>query len=96
MARKTGKEARTAFDGTYLYQAAAARIDKVDPATGDVVASIRAPGRGRVSRLVWSEGPLWLDRYRDRKIYEIDPETGAIVRTIGMARWRTRSACRRS
>src|ERR1700683_310245 len=31
-------DAGTAFDGTYLYQIAEARIDKIDPATGEVVA----------------------------------------------------------
>ena len=28
--------AGTAFDGTHLYQIAEARIDKIDPGTGDV------------------------------------------------------------
>jgi glutamine cyclotransferase len=40
-------DAGTAFDGTHLYQIAEARIDKIDPATGDIVASIPAPGHGR-------------------------------------------------
>ena len=39
-------DAGTAFDGTYLYQIAEARIDKINPATGEVVASIPAPGSG--------------------------------------------------
>ena len=49
-------DAGTAFDGTYLYQIAEARIDKIDPATGDVVASIPAPGHGGDSGLAWAEG----------------------------------------
>lgn len=53
-------DAGTAFDGTYLYQIAEARIDKIDPATGDVVASIPAPGHGRDSGLTWAEGSLWV------------------------------------
>lgn len=53
-------DAGTAFDGTYLYQIAEARIDKIDPATGDVVASIPAPGDGRDSGLTWAEGSLWV------------------------------------
>src|SRR5438445_10152584 len=32
-------DAGTAFDGTYLYQIAEERIDKIDPANGNVVAS---------------------------------------------------------
>src|SRR4029077_4970196 len=68
-------DAGTAFDGTHLYQIAAARIDKIDPATGDVVASIPAPGNGGDSGLAWAEGSLWVGQYRDRKIHQIDPRT---------------------
>jgi glutamine cyclotransferase len=82
-------DAGTAFDGTHLYQIAEARIDKIDPATGDIVASIPAPGRGGDSGLAWAEGSLWVGQYRDRKIYQIDPETGAILRTIESNRFVT-------
>jgi glutamine cyclotransferase len=82
-------DAGTAFDGTYLYQIAEARIDKIDPATGDVVASIPAPGHGSDSGLAWAEGSLWVGQYRDRKIHQIDPETGAILRTIESNRFVT-------
>jgi glutamine cyclotransferase len=82
-------DAGTAFDGTYLYQLAAARIDKIDPASGKVVASIPAPGEGRDSGMAWAEGSLWVGQYRDRKIYEIDPETGAIRRTLESNRFVT-------
>ena len=81
--------AGTAFDGTYLDQIAEARIDKIDPATGDVVASIPAPGHGSDSGLAWAEGSLWAGQYRDRKIHQIDPETGAIKRTIESNRFVT-------
>ena len=66
-------DAGTAFDGKYLYQIAEARIDKIDPATGEVVASIPAPGQGRDSGMAWAEGSLWVGQYRDRKILQIDP-----------------------
>ena len=82
-------DAGTAFDGTYLYQIAEARIDKIDPATGDVVASIPAPGHGGDSGLAWAEGSLWVGQYRDRKIHQVDPETGAILRTIESNRFVT-------
>jgi glutamine cyclotransferase len=82
-------DAGTAFDGTYLYQIAETRIDKIDPATGDVVASIPAPGGGSDSGLAWAEGSLWVGQYRDRKIRQIDPETGAIRRTIESNRFVT-------
>ncbi|WP_050468433.1 glutamine cyclotransferase [Herbaspirillum chlorophenolicum] len=82
-------DAGTAFDGTYLYQIAEQRIDKIDPASGAVVASIPAPGNGCDSGLTWAEGSLWVGQYRDRKIHRIDPETGAIQRTIESKRFVT-------
>jgi glutamine cyclotransferase len=82
-------DAGTTFDGTHLYQIAEARIDKIDPATGDVVASIPAPGHGRDSGLAWAEGSLWVGQYRERKIHQIDPATGAILRTIESNRFVT-------
>jgi glutamine cyclotransferase len=95
---ESGKPARTlervgdagsAFDGKHLYQIAEARIDKIDPASGQVLASIPAPGHGRDSGLAWAEGSLWVGQYRDRKIHQIDPETGAIMRTIETNRFVT-------
>ena len=82
-------DAGTAFDGKHLYQIAEARIDKIDPATGNVLASIPAPGGGRDSGLAWAEGSLWVGQYRDRRIYQIDPATGAILRTIESNRFVT-------
>ncbi|MDB5901419.1 MAG: glutamine cyclotransferase [Betaproteobacteria bacterium] len=82
-------DAGTAFDGTHLYQIAEARIDKIDPATGDVVASIPAPGSGSDSGLTWAEGSLWVGQYRDRKIHRIDPATGKVMRTIESDRFVT-------
>src|SRR5947199_1398087 len=82
-------DAGTAFDGTYLYQIVEGRIDKIDPATGEVMASIPAPGHGRDSGLAWAEGSLWVGQHRDRKIHQIDPKTGAIVRTIESNRFVT-------
>ena len=86
---KRAGDAGTAFDGKHLYQIAEARIDKIDPATGDVLASIPAPGGGADSGLTWAEGSLWVGQYRDRKIHQIDPATGAIRRTIESNRFVT-------
>ncbi|NML44133.1 PQQ-binding-like beta-propeller repeat protein [Ramlibacter sp. G-1-2-2] len=82
-------DAGTAFDGKYLYQIAEARISKIDAATGAVVATIPAPGQGKDSGLAWAEGSLWVGQYRDRKIHQIDPETGKILRTIETNRFVT-------
>jgi glutamine cyclotransferase len=81
--------AGTAFDGRHLYQIAEDRIQKVDPKTGRVVSTIPAPGGGRDSGLAWAEGTLWVGQYRARQIHQIDPETGAILRTIESNRFVT-------
>jgi glutamine cyclotransferase len=82
-------DAGTAFDGTYLYQIAEDRIDKIDPANGNVLASIPAPGHGSDSGMAWAEGSLWVGQYRDRKIHQIDPATGAVIRSIDSNRFVT-------
>src|SRR4051794_15232520 len=82
-------DAGTAFDGRHLFQIAGDRIDKIDPATGKVLSSIPAPGGGRDSGLAWAEGTLWVGEYRERKIHQIDPDTGAILRTIESNRFVT-------
>jgi glutamine cyclotransferase len=82
-------DAGTAFDGRHLFQLSGDRIQKIDPMTGHVLASIPAPGRGGDSGLTWAEGTLWVGQYRDRKIHQIDPETGAILRTIESHRFVT-------
>jgi glutamine cyclotransferase len=81
--------AGTAFDGEHLYQIAEDRIVKIDPKSGRVLHSIPAPGAGRDSGLAWAEGTLWVGQYRERKIHQIDPETGAILRTIESNRFVT-------
>ena len=81
--------AGTAFDGEYLFQLAENRIQKIDPKTGRVVATIPAPGGGGDSGLAWAEGTLWVGQYRDKKIYQVDPETGEILRTIESKRFVT-------
>lgn len=82
-------DAGTAFDGKHLYQIAESRIDKIDPETGRVLASIPAPGHGSDSGLTWAEGSLWVGQYRDRRIHQIDPATGEVRRTIESDRFVT-------
>lgn len=81
--------AGTAYDGTHLYQIAEDRISKIDAATGRVLATIPAPGGGGDSGLAWAEGTLWVGEYRARKIHQIDPDTGAVLRTIESNRFVT-------
>src|SRR5262245_25519028 len=81
-------DAGTAYDGAFLYQIAGDRIQKPDPKTGRVPSTIPAPGTG-CSGLTWAEGTLWVGRYRDRQIHQIDPATGAVLRTIESDRFVT-------
>jgi glutamine cyclotransferase len=82
-------DAGTAFDGKHLYQIAEKHIQKIDLKTGRVVHTIPAPGQGKDSGLTWAEGTLWVGQYRDRRIHQIDPETGAVLRTIDSNRFVT-------
>ena len=82
-------DAGTAFDGKHLYQIAEARIDKIDPASGQVLASIPAPGQGSDSGLAWAEGSLWVGQYRERRIHQIDPVDGRVIRSIESNRFVT-------
>jgi glutamine cyclotransferase len=80
--------AGTAFDGHHLFQLSGDRIQKIDPNTGRVLSSIPAPGGGG-SGLTWAEGTLWMGQYRNRRIFQLDPRTGEILRTIESNRFVT-------
>ncbi|AEQ53018.1 PQQ-binding-like beta-propeller repeat protein [Pelagibacterium halotolerans] len=81
--------AGTAFDGEHLFQIADAVIQKVDPKSGQVLATIPAPGAGGDSGLAWAEGSLWVGQHRGRKIHQVDPGTGKVLRTIESDRFVT-------
>jgi glutamine cyclotransferase len=86
---EVASHAGTAFDGKHLFQIADDRIQKIDPATGRVLATIPAPGNGGDSGMAWAEGSLWVGEYRSRKIHQVDPETGAVLRSIESERFVT-------
>ena len=82
-----GARAGTAFDGKQLFQIVGDRIQRIDQKTGRVVATIPAPGGGvGDSGLAWAEGTLWVGQYRGRKIHQVDPQTGALLRTLETSR----------
>lgn len=86
---KVPADAGTAFDGRHLYQIAGRQIRKIDPDSGRVVATIPAPGDGEDSGLAWSEGTLWVGQYQTRKIHQVDPATGTVLRTLESNRFVT-------
>jgi hypothetical protein len=75
-------EAGSAFDGRHFYQIAGGKIQKVDPATGAVLAIVPAPADADYAGLTWAEGALWVGLYKGRRILKIDPETGRVLRTV--------------
>lgn len=72
----------TAYDGRHLYQIADGRIQKIDPESGQVLSTIPAPTADDNTGLAWAEGSLWVGEGEGHKIHQIDPLTGAILRTI--------------
>ncbi|HEX5006634.1 MAG TPA: hypothetical protein VFV70_05945 [Hyphomonadaceae bacterium] len=80
--------AGTAFDGEHIWQIADDRILKIDPADGRVMSTIPAPGAGS-SGMAWAEGMLWVGEYRARRIHQVEPETGKVVRSIQSDRFVT-------
>lgn len=86
---KISAHAGTAFDGKHLYQIAESLIQKLDPETGQVLATIPAPGKGGDSGLAWAEGSLWVGEHRARKIHQVDPSTGKVLRTLESNRFVT-------
>lgn len=78
--------AGTAYDGKHLYQISEGFIQKINPKTGDILGTIPAPSADDSSGMAWAEGSLWVGQYEGRKIHQLDPETGAILRTIASNR----------
>lgn len=79
----------TAYDGKHLYQIGDGRIQKIDVSTGKVVATVPAPSTEDNSGMAWAEGFLWIGQYGGRKIHQVEPQTGAVLRTIESDRYVT-------
>jgi glutamine cyclotransferase len=39
--------------------------------------------------MAWADGSLWVGQYQQRKIYQVDPGTGKVLRTIDSNRYVT-------
>jgi streptogramin lyase len=81
-------QAGSAFDGRYLYQLAGGVIQKIDHASGRVVGQVAAPCQS-LSGMAWADGYLWIGEYAAGKVHQVDPDTGAIVRTLQSDRFVT-------
>lgn len=82
-------DAGTAFDGQHLFQIAGGVIQKIDPATGAVLSRVPSPAATGSAGLTWAEGSLWVAHHRERKILQLDPGTGQVLRTIASTRFVT-------
>jgi outer membrane protein assembly factor BamB len=82
-------DAGTAFDGRHLFQLARGSIQKIDPMTGTIVATFPGPAGAQSAGLTWAEGTLWLAAYPDGGIYQLDPESGRVLRILETARFVT-------
>jgi glutamine cyclotransferase len=75
-------DAGTAFDGQYLYQLDQGKIQKIDPRSGQIVSTVPTPELVGASGMAWAEGSLWVGCFGDRKILELDPETGKLLSEV--------------
>ncbi|MFC4257208.1 glutamine cyclotransferase [Altererythrobacter xixiisoli] len=78
--------AGTAFDGRHLYQISGGRIRVIDHETGKCVRDFAAPPGDDCSGMAWSEGSLWIGQYEGRRILEVSPENGRVLREIEVGR----------
>lgn len=82
-------DAGTAFDGQHLFQLAGGIIQKLDPKTGAILSTVPSPVAEGSAGLTWAEGTLWVAHHRERKILQIDPDSGRVLRTIASTRFVT-------
>ena len=75
-------QAGTAFDGKHLYQISEGHIRKIVPETCEVLETIPTPSPEGCSGMAWAEGSLWVGQADARKIHQVDPQTGAVIRSI--------------
>ncbi len=81
-ALEVAADAGTAFDGQFFYQLYEGRIKKIDPHSGRVVATLPTPQLLGASGMAWAEGSLWVGLFSDRKILELDPQTGKVLSEV--------------
>jgi len=77
-----GAQAGTAFDGTHLWQITGDRVVRLEPESGEIVHSIPQPEAMHSSGMAWADGALWIGGFDDQRIVKVDPETGAVLKTI--------------
>ena len=73
-----------AYDSSTFRQTAAAKgVKTCIPGR----ANRTTPAGSGHSGLAWTEGTLWVAHYEERKIYQIDLQTGTVLRSIETTRF---------
>ncbi len=72
-----------AFDGQHLWvgDLDSAKLFEIDPATGEVLASLEAPGYQPLG-LAWDGAQLWVIDALDKTAYALNPATGITQRAL--------------
>ena len=71
-----------AWDGGHLWRsrhAGSADLAKIDPETGEIVASFENPGIAQDRGIAFDGQHLWVNDFTARRVFELDPETGEIL-----------------
>ena len=91
-------------DGQRVWAATGTKLIAFDPASGQATRTLDCASdagtafdgthlyqiaESRIDKIDPAEGSLWVGQYLDRKIHQIDPATGAILRTIESNRYVT-------
>jgi glutamine cyclotransferase len=91
------------YDGESVWFCSGDRLNAVDPGSGQVKRTLDVTSNAGTafdgkhlfqiakddSGMAWAEGSLWVGEYRARKIRQVDPETGKVLRTIESNRFVT-------
>jgi glutamine cyclotransferase len=87
------------YDGTNIWIATGDTLNAIDTASGKTVRALDVPAHAgtafdgrhlyQISGDRIQEGSLWVGQHRKRKIHQVDPQTGAILRTIESNRFVT-------
>lgn len=86
----TDLDAGIAFDGSHLWQVGTNALRRLDPESGAAVRALAFPaGDDSIAGLAFGHGSLWVGSYIGRKIYEIDPASGEVRRTLHSDRYVT-------
>ncbi len=78
--------AGVAFDGEALWVGCGAKIRRIHPETGAILAEIDSPAGEETSGIAWHAGALWVGNHKDNVILKVDPATGAVRKRIASDR----------